>query len=114
MIFTQNIYTVSALPKGELNMKKIFAVSHICRKGIIGGFMYVTPERLIYQNGKVSIAKELRNIEIPTNEIAAAETGRFLFLPTVTFKMRDGGEFKYIIYSCKTFFKTLNGLGIKF
>lgn len=95
-------------------MKKTFAVSRICRNGIIGGVMYVTPERLIYQTGKVSIPKELRNIELPTGEITAAEKGRFLFLPTVAFKMRDGGEFKYIIYSCGTFFKTLNGLGIKF
>ncbi|MDE6710428.1 MAG: hypothetical protein K2J76_08050 [Oscillospiraceae bacterium] len=95
-------------------MKKIFAVSHVCRNGIIGGFMYVTPERLIYQNGKVSIPKELRNIEMPTSEISAAEQGKFLFLPTVTFKMRDGGEFKYIIYSCKKFFNTLNELGVKF
>ena len=95
-------------------MKKIFAVSHICKAGIVGGFMYVTPERLIYQNGKVSIPKELRNIEIPTSEISAAEKGKFLFLPTVTFKMRDGGEFKYIIYSCKKFFNTLNELGVKF
>ena len=95
-------------------MKKIFAVSHVCRKGIVGGFMYVTPERLIYQNGKVSIPKELRNIELPTSEIFAAEKWKFLFLPTVTFKMRDGGEFKYIIYSCKKFFNTLNELGVKF
>lgn len=95
-------------------MKKIFAVSHICKAGIVGGFMYVTPERLIYQNGKVSIPKELRNIEIPTSEISTAEKGKFLFLPTVTFKMRNGGEFKYIIYSCKKFFNTLNELGVKF
>ncbi len=95
-------------------MKKIFAVSYVCKAGIVGGFIYVTPERLIYQNGKVSIPKELWNIEIPISEISAAETGKLLFLPTVTFKMRDGGEFKYIIYSRKKFFNTLNELGVKF
>ena len=94
-------------------MKKIFAVSHMCRNGIIGGFIYVTTERLIYQTGKVSIPKALRNIELPTSEISSAETGRFLFLPTVNFKMKNGGEFKYIIYSCKKFFNALEELGVK-
>ena len=95
-------------------MKKNFAVSHVCRKGIIGGFMYVTPERLIYQTGKVSIPKKLRNIELPFGDVVSAEKGKLLFLPTVTFKMQDGGEFKYIIYSCKKFFDILNELGVKF
>lgn len=95
-------------------MKKTFAVSHICRAGIVGGFMYVTPERLCYRNNKLQLPAELRDIEMITSEITAAETGKFLFLPTVTFKMRDGGEFKYIIYSCKKFFSTLNELGVKF
>ncbi|MDE5742439.1 MAG: hypothetical protein K2H90_08335 [Oscillospiraceae bacterium] len=95
-------------------MKKNFAVSHVCRKGISGGFMYVTPERLIYQTGKVSIPKKLRNIELPFGDVVSAEKGKLLFLPTVTFKMQDGGEFKYIIYFRKKFFDILNELGVKF
>ncbi|MDE7303206.1 MAG: hypothetical protein K2N60_07815 [Oscillospiraceae bacterium] len=92
-------------------MKKIFAVSHMCRNGIIGGFIYVTPERLIYQTGKIYIPKALRNIEMPFNDVISAERGKFLFLPTVSFKMKDGGEFKYIIYSVKKFFGTMKELG---
>ncbi|MBD5145717.1 MAG: hypothetical protein HDT21_07435 [Ruminococcus sp.] len=92
-------------------MKKTFAVSHMCRNGIIGGFIYVTPERLIYQTGKISISKALQNIEMPFSDVISTERGKFLFLPTVSFKMKDGGEFKYIIYSVKRFFGTMKELG---
>ncbi|MDE5577765.1 MAG: hypothetical protein K2J11_10295 [Oscillospiraceae bacterium] len=92
-------------------MKKTFAVSHMCRIGIVGGFIYVTPERLCYRTGKISIPKELRNIEIPFSDVVSAERGKFLFLPTVSFKMKDGVEFKYIIYSVKKFFGTMKELG---
>lgn len=83
----------------------------MCRNGIIGGFIYVTPERLIYQTGKISISKALQNIEMPFSDVISTERGKFLFLPTVSFKMKDGGEFKYIIYSVKRFFGTMKELG---
>lgn len=93
-------------------MKKTFAVS-LCRNGILGGAIFADDEKLVYKTGKLTVEPRFRNLEMPLTDIAAAENGRLLFLPTVELKMKNGENFKFIVYARKTFLSTLEDLGVK-
>ena len=97
--------------KGGLCMKKVFSVS-LCREGILGGGMFVEPEKLTYRTGKLTVSPRLRNLEMPVCDIANVSRGRMLFLPTFTLKMKNDEEFKFIVFAGNSFLKTLKELGI--
>lgn len=93
-------------------MKKVFTVS-LCREGILGGGIFAYPDKLVYRTGKLTVSPRLRNLEMSTEDIISAENGRLLFLPTVTIKMKNGEEFKFIVYARNSFLKTLGELGVQ-
>lgn len=65
-------------------MKKTFAVS-LCRNGILGGGIFADNEKIVYRTGKI----------------------------TVELKMKNGENFKFIVYARKAFLGTLEELGVK-
>lgn len=92
-------------------MKKVFAVS-LCREGILGGGMFVSPEKLTYRTGKVTVSPRFRNLEMPLNEISGVSSGWLLCFPTVTLEMKNNENFKFIVFARNSFLKTLKELGI--
>lgn len=93
-------------------MKKVFIVS-LCRKGILGGGIYADQEKLTYRTGKLTVSPRSRNLEMPLGDIVNVSRGYMLFFPTVTLKMRNNEEFKFIVFTPNSFLKTLKELGVK-
>lgn len=94
-------------------MKKVFAVS-LCREGILGGGIYADSGKLTYRTGKITVSPRLRNLEMPIEDIVSVTEGRLLCLPTITLKMKNDEEFRFIVYSRNQFLKTLREMGAKF
>lgn len=92
-------------------MKKIFIVS-LCRNGILGGAIYADSERLTYRTGKLTVSPRIRNLAMPLKDIAEVSKSCLLCLPTVTIKMRNEEEFKFLVFARNSFFKTLKELGL--
>lgn len=93
-------------------MKKVFVVS-LCREGILGGGMFVEPERLTYRTGKLTVSPRFRNLEMPVDSIENVSKGWLLCFPTVTLEMKNEEKFKFIVFARNSFLKTLKELGIE-
>ena len=78
-------------------MKNYFIVSLI-RNGILGGGMTADAETITYHTGKVTVPAEFRRLVMKYSDIRQVETGRMLMMPTVTVKMQNGEEYKFVVF----------------
>lgn len=88
-------------------MKNTFSVS-LCKNGLIGGWITLGESSMIYKTGKVTIPEKYRNLVMVYNEILSVTEGNMLFLPTVTVKMKNEEEYKFIVYNRKRFLEILH------
>jgi hypothetical protein len=93
-------------------MKKYFIVS-LVKNGVLGGGILADTEAITYRTNKLTVAKEYRNIEMKYSEIESASFGWLLIFPTVTIKMKNGTEYKFIVFGRKGFSNTLSEMGVK-
>ena len=94
-------------------MKKYFIVS-LVKNGILGGGIVADSEAITYRTGKVTIPQEYRHLVMKYNDICEVITGWLVILPTVTVKMRNGKEYKFVVFfSRKRFVNTLRGMGVE-
>lgn len=93
-------------------MKKYFIVS-LVKNGILGGGIVADAEAITYYTGKVTIPKEYRHLVMKYEDICEVTKGCLYILPTVTVKMRNGNEYKFIVFfSRKRFINTLISMGV--
>ena len=78
-------------------MKKYFVASLI-KNGILGGGIFVDSDAVIYKTGKVTVSEKYRNLVMKYEDISEISKGNFLFMPTVSIKMKNGEEHKFIIF----------------
>lgn len=91
----------------ENQMKNTFSVS-LCKNGLIGGWIVVGEASMIYKTGKVTIPEKYRNLVMEYKDVLSVTEGSMLFLPTVTVKMKNEEEYKFIVYSRKNFLEILH------
>uniref|UniRef100_UPI004055BC8F hypothetical protein n=1 Tax=Acetatifactor sp. TaxID=1872090 RepID=UPI004055BC8F len=92
-------------------MKKYFIVS-LCRNGILGGGILADNHKLTYKTGKLTIPDKFRNLEMRYADMNGFSVGRLLFLPTVTIKMKDSENYKFVVFARRKFIDVLNRAGI--
>lgn len=88
-------------------MKKVYAAS-LCKNGILGGGLYIDDEKVTFRTGKVTVPQRLKNLEMYFAYIDNMYEGSMLLLPTVTIKMKNGEEWKFIVFSRNSFVSNLN------
>lgn len=93
-------------------MRKMFVAS-LCRNGILGGGLYVDAESVTYRTGKLTVPETYRKLKMAFEEITAVSTGWLLCFPTVTIKLRDQEEYKFIVFARKQFLYTISQAGVK-
>ena len=93
-------------------MKKYFIVS-LCKNGILGGGIVADSEKITYKTGKVMVPQKYRNLEMNYKDIVSMKQGWLFIFPTVSLKINDGKEYKFIVFSRKRFVEMLKSMGIK-
>ena len=88
-------------------MKNTFSVS-LCKNGLVGGWLIVGEASMIYKTGKLTIPEKYRNLVIEYHDILSLTEGSLLFLPTVTVKMKNEEEYKFVVFNRKRFLETLD------
>ena len=82
-------------------MKHHFVVS-LVKNGLIGGSLIADTDAVTYHTGKRTIRQEYRNLAMQYSEISAVKKDSLLFLPTVTFILRNGSEYKFVVFFGRT------------
>ena len=94
-------------------MKKRFVVSFV-KNGILGGGIVADSEAITYHTGKLTIPQEYRHLVMKYEDIREVTMGWLFVLPTVTVKMQNGTEYKFVVFfSRKRFVNTLTDMGVK-
>jgi len=78
-------------------MKNYFVVS-LVKNGILGGGIVVDEEAITYRTGKLTVPQEYRNLVMKYKDINEVTTGMLLILPTVSVKMQNGEEYKFVVF----------------
>lgn len=76
---------------------KSFACS-LCHNGILGGCLYLDDQSLIYKTNKLTVDKKYRNLILPIQEIKEIYW-RWIIFPVATVSMKNGEEYKFIIFN---------------
>ena len=84
-------------------MKKVFLCS-FCRGGILGGALYLDESSLTYKTNKLTVDKAYRNLVLQLDKIENLIWTGGVF-PIATFRMKNGEEYKFIIFNKKRFNK---------
>jgi hypothetical protein len=84
-------------------MRKSFICS-LCHNGILGGALYLDESSLTYRTNKLTVDKEYRNLVLPLEEIEKL-TWKWIVFPVATFHMKNGMEYKFIIFNKNRFNK---------
>lgn len=87
-------------------MKNTFSVS-LCMNGLLGGWITIGEVSMVYKTGKVTIPEKYRNLVMAYNAILSVTEGSLVFLPTVTVKMKNEEEYKFVVFNRKKFINTL-------
>ncbi len=74
----------------------------LCRGGILGGGLYLDREAVTYRAQKSSIPAQYKKLVLPLKEIENLTWKRIIF-PVATFRMKDGEQYKIIIFNQKRF-----------
>lgn len=89
-------------------MKKYFIVS-LCKNGILGGGLLADDTALHYRTGKVTVSPEIRHIVMPYEDIRSVSTGWLICFPTVSLSMKDGKNYRFIVFARKKLLSLLSG-----
>ena len=88
-------------------MNNTFSVS-LCKNGLLGGFITIGDVSMVYKTGKVTVPQKYRNLVMAYSDVVSVTEGWLLFLPTVTVKMKDEEEYKFVVFNMKRFMNVLN------
>ena len=84
-----------------------FVASVFCPYGILGGWIEVEEDKFVYRTTKLVMPPEYKEIQMKYAEIESAEAGWALILPTIKLEMKDGRNYKFVIFSRKRFIRVI-------
>ena len=90
-------------------MKDAFMAS-LFHEGVLGGAIYLQSDKVLYRMDKATVEPKYRHLEIPYSGIARLETGWAFCFPTVTFMLKSGSSYKFMIFRRKKFLSRLDAL----
>ncbi len=85
--------------------KTIFNVS-LCKNGILGGLLYVEDTELIYCTNKLTVSEKIRRLHMPYNRIQKIEKAP---LHTVVISLKNGEEYRFLVFSREKFMEKAGG-----
>ena len=85
-------------------MKKSFMCSLICPSGILGGGLYIEDNAITYKTTKLTVDRRYKNLVLQLNQISEL-TWKWIIFPVAIFKMKNGENYKFIIFNKKRFNK---------
>lgn len=88
-------------------MEKTYMVSLCYQGGLLGGALFLDDERVRFGSTKLQVTPEIRKFDLPFCRIGSVEKSKALFLPTVTIKMQDGREWKFLVFGRGSFLNHL-------
>lgn len=110
----RNQYNRKLVKRTFINeMKHTFVVSLVCGLGILGGYIVAGTEAITYRTGKVSIPPKYKNIEMKYKDILSVKNGNLFVLPTVSIRMKNDEEYKFVVFARKRFLKVLKEMRAK-
>ena len=83
-------------------MKDTFMAS-LFHRGVHGGGIYLQRNKVRYRTNKSLLAEEYRNLALPYPRIESVKTGRALCFPTVTFSIKNGDSYRFVVFHRKKF-----------
>lgn len=92
-------------------MKKrfnFFVASVFCPYGILGGWIEVEEDKLVYRTTKLVMPPEYKEISMKYVDIESVEQGWWLVFPTVKLKLAEDRKYKFIIFSRKKFINIIS------
>ena len=96
----------------EIMKKQLFIVS-FCYRGMLGGDIIADENAITYKTGKLTIPAEFRNLEMKYADIAYVYRDKAGFLPAVSVHMKDGKNYKFVIFFArKRFFELMKSRGV--
>lgn len=90
-------------------MRDVFIASFF-HEGVLGGAIYLLGDKLLYRTNKLQVEEKYRSLEIPYSSIEDVKTGWALFFPTVTFSLKNGLSYRFIVFGRKKFLSRLDEL----
>ena len=84
-------------------MRKTFICS-LCHNGILGGALYLDEVSVTYKTNKLTVDKAYRNLILPLEEIVEL-TWKWVVFPVAIFRMKNGVEYKFIVFNKRRFNK---------
>ena len=87
-------------------MKKSFICS-LCHNGILGGGIYIDDNAVTFKTNKLTVDKKYKNLVLPLDEICEL-SWKWIIFPIATFRMKNGEEYKFIIFNKGRFNKYYN------
>lgn len=87
-------------------MKNTFSVS-LYKNGLLGGWIIMDEESMVYKTGKVTIPEKYRNLVMEYKDLLSVDEDNMLFLPMVTVKMKNEEVYKFLVFNRKKFLETL-------
>ena len=79
-------------------------ICSLCRNGIIGGALYLDNASLTYKTNKLTVDKKYRNLVLPMSGIKEI-TWKWIVFPVATVFMKNGEQYKFIIFNKSRFVK---------
>ena len=84
-------------------MRNVFTCS-LCHNGLIGGGLYLEADSVTFRTNKLTVDKKYRNLVLPRQEIKEVTWTQILF-PIATFHMKNGDNYKMMIFNKSRFCK---------
>ena len=88
-------------------LRNTFMVS-LCKNGILGGYMVVEEDAMVYRTGKLTVPEKYRNLKMRYDDMLSLTEERFLIFPAVLVNMKNEEEYKFIVFSRKRFLNVVN------
>ena len=87
-------------------MRKIYAAS-LCKNGLLGGGLYIDEVKVTFRTGKVTVPARLRKLEMHYDDIEKITEGSLLLLPSVTIKLKNEEEWKFVVFARRDFLRAI-------
>ena len=92
-------------------MKKQLFIVSFCYRGLLGGDIIADENAITYKTGKLTIPAEFRNLEMKYADIASVSRDKAG--PAVTVHMKDGKNYKFVIFFARNrFFELMKSRGV--
>ena len=88
---------------------KSYYLASLCKNGLLGGGLVADETALHYHTNKLTVPPETRHIIMPYEEMLRVVPGRLLCFATLSFSMKDGKTWKYVVFGRRKLLERLQG-----